>query len=232
MRSVTERMPASASQEQVLRQVAAWNADPSVHGILVQLPLPRHIDEHAVIEAIDPRKDVDGFHPVNAGKLLIGEPCLRPCTPAGVHELLLRSGIETAGKHAVVLGRSLIVGKPVAAILMQKQPGANAIVTIVHTACPDPARYTRQADIIVAASGRPRWITADMVKDGVAVIDVGINEIPDPTSPKGRRLVGDVDFDAVREKASAITPVPGGVGPMTIAMLMRNTLQAARALLD
>lgn len=226
--STTVELPAEATQDEVLSRIGAWNIDPDIHGILVQLPLPPHIDEARVIEAIAPRKDVDGFHPVNVGKLSLGQDCFAPCTPAGVQQLLLRAGVETAGKHVVVVGRSNIVGKPVANMLVQKASGANAIVTIAHSAAPDIARYTREADILIVAIGKARYITADMVKDGAVVIDVGINRIEDAAAPKGSRLVGDVDFDAVKDKCAAITPVPGGVGPMTIAMLMRNTLLSAR----
>ncbi|HOJ05188.1 MAG TPA: bifunctional methylenetetrahydrofolate dehydrogenase/methenyltetrahydrofolate cyclohydrolase FolD [Bacteroidota bacterium] len=226
--STTVELPAEATQDEVLSRIGAWNIDPDIHGILVQLPLPPHIDEARVIEAIAPRKDVDGFHPVNVGKLSLGQDCFAPCTPAGVQQLLLRAGVETAGKHVVVVGRSNIVGKPVANMLVQKAAGANAIVTIAHSAAPDIARYTREADILIVAIGKARYITADMVKDGAVVIDVGINRIEDAAAPKGSRLVGDVDFDAVKDKCAAITPVPGGVGPMTIAMLMRNTLLSAR----
>lgn len=228
--STTVELPAEATQDEVLSRIGAWNIDPDIHGILVQLPLPPHIDEARVIEAIAPRKDVDGFHPVNVGKLSLGQDCFAPCTPAGVQQLLLRAGVETAGKHVVVVGRSNIVGKPVANMLVQKAAGANAIVTIAHSAAPDIARYTREADILIVAIGKARYITADMVKDGAVVIDVGINRIEDAAAPKGSRLVGDVDFDAVKDKCAAITPVPGGVGPMTIAMLMRNTLLSARRL--
>ncbi len=226
--STTVELPAEATQDEVLSRIGAWNIDPDIHGILVQLPLPPHIDEARVIEAIAPRKDVDGFHPVNVGKLSLGQDCFAPCTPAGVQQLLLRAGVETAGKHVVVVGRSNIVGKPVANMLVQKAAGANAIVTIAHSAAPDIARYTREADILIVAIGKARYITADMVKDGAVVIDVGINRIEDTAAPKGSRLVGDVDFDAVKDKCAAITPVPGGVGPMTIAMLMSNTLLSAR----
>jgi methylenetetrahydrofolate dehydrogenase (NADP+)/methenyltetrahydrofolate cyclohydrolase len=226
-RSVTERRPATLREEELLELIRAFNADPSIHGILVQLPLPPHIDEQRVIEAIDFRKDVDGFHPVNAGKLVLGLPCLRPCTPAGILELLARSGNDPGGKHAVVVGRSNIVGKPVVNMLMQKRPGANAAVTAVHTGVKDIASFVKQADIVVAAMGRPRSITGAMLKPGCVVIDVGMNRIPDPAAKNGTRLVGDVDFASALEVASAITPVPGGVGLMTIAMLMKNTLEAA-----
>lgn len=225
MHSLTVVLPEDTSESDLLRKVEGLNNDDSIHGILVQLPLPEHIDENRVIDAIDPRKDVDCFHPVNVGRMLIGTPGFLPATPAGVQQMLVRSGIETAGKHAVVVGRSNIVGKPMAALLMQK--GADSTVTVVHSRTPDVGGMTRQADILVVAVGRPGYITADMVKEGAVVIDVGTNRIEDGTHPKGYRLVGDVDFDAVKEKASAITPVPGGVGPMTICMLMDNTVRAA-----
>lgn len=226
-RSVTERRPATLGEEELLAMIARFNADPVIHGILVQLPLPPHIDEQRVIEAIDFRKDVDGFHPVNVGKLVLGLECLRPCTPSGILELLVRSGNDPGGKHAVVLGRSNIVGKPVCNMLMQKRPGANAAVTVVHTGVKEIAPFVKQADILVAAMGKPRSITGAMLKPGCVVIDVGMNRIPDPSARNGTRLVGDVDFASAFEVASAITPVPGGVGLMTIAMLMKNTLQAA-----
>ena len=225
--SETIVLPEDAGEEEVLARVEQTNRDPKFHGILVQLPLPKHINADKVLNAIDPRKDVDGFHPVKVGKLLIGEPFFMPCTPHGVQELLVRSGNSPEGKHVVICGRSNIVGKPVMAILMQKQKGANATVTVVHTGTKDMASITRQADILVAAMGRPKAITADMVKEGTVVIDVGINRIPDATKKSGFRLVGDTDFDAIKEKAKAITPVPGGVGPMTVTMLMSNTVRAA-----
>jgi len=228
-RSITERRPASCGEHELLGLIASFNADPAIHGILVQLPLPPHINEQRVIEAIDFRKDVDGFHPVNMGKLVLGIPGLRPCTPAGILELLARSGNDPGGKHAVVVGRSNIVGKPVFNMLMQKQPGANAAVTVVHTGVKEIAPLVKQADIVVAAMGRPRSITGAMLKPGCVVIDVGMNRIPDPSARTGTRLVGDVDFASAQAVASAITPVPGGVGLMTIAMLMKNTLQAAAA---
>jgi methylenetetrahydrofolate dehydrogenase (NADP+)/methenyltetrahydrofolate cyclohydrolase len=204
-----------------------FNADKQIHGILVQLPLPPHIDENRVIEAMDYSKDVDGFHPVNVGRLVIGQPCLRPCTPSGVQELLLRSGNDPSGRHVVIVGRSNIVGKPVMNILLQKQKGANAVVTVAHTGAHDIAQFTRQADIVVAATGRPEMITGEMLKPGCVVIDVGINRVTDPAAKSGYRLVGDVHFASASVVARAITPVPGGVGPMTIAMLMMNTLRAA-----
>ncbi|TAE32134.1 MAG: bifunctional methylenetetrahydrofolate dehydrogenase/methenyltetrahydrofolate cyclohydrolase FolD [Candidatus Kapaibacterium sp.] len=225
--SVIIRQAADTSESAVLRQVQEWNADPRIHGILVQLPLPKHIDEHKVLLAVAPQKDVDGFHPENVGRLVAGLPCFAPCTPAGVMEILARYNIETKGKHAVVVGRSNIVGKPMANLLYQKAPNANAIVTICHTAAPDLSLYTKQADILVAAVGVPEALNGADMKDGVVVIDVGINRIADPTAPKGTRLVGDVHFASASERASAITPVPGGVGPMTIAMLMQNTYRSA-----
>jgi methylenetetrahydrofolate dehydrogenase (NADP+)/methenyltetrahydrofolate cyclohydrolase len=230
MHSETLRLPADTSEAVVIAQVNAWNADPRIHGILVQMPLPKHINEQRVIETIDPRKDVDGFHPVNVGRLVIGIECLRPCTPAGIQELLVRSGNDPAGKHVVVVGRSNIVGKPIANILLQKAKGANAVVTIAHTGMKDITPFIRQADILIAAVGKPESITGDMLKPGCVVIDVGINRIDDPSVPKGYRNVGDVHFASASEVASAITPVPGGVGLMTIAMLMQNTLVAARRL--
>jgi methylenetetrahydrofolate dehydrogenase (NADP+)/methenyltetrahydrofolate cyclohydrolase len=218
--------PEDTSEDQLLAKVEELNKDPKVHGILVQLPLPKHIDADKVLNAVDPRKDVDGFHPVNVGRMLIGDPYFMPCTPRGVQELLVRSGNSPEGKHVVVCGRSNIVGKPVMAILMQKQKGANATVTVVHTGTKDMASLIRQADIVIAAMGKPKAITADMVKDGVVVIDVGVNQVG--TTPEGKRiLVGDSDFEAIKEKAKAITPVPGGVGPMTVTMLMVNTVWAA-----
>jgi methylenetetrahydrofolate dehydrogenase (NADP+)/methenyltetrahydrofolate cyclohydrolase len=223
----TFRLLADTSEADLLNLINDLNFDPKFHGILVQLPLPKHIDENKVLLAIKPEKDVDGFHPVNVGKLLIGEPNFMPCTPHGIQQLLVRSGYDPAGKHVVVCGRSNIVGKPVAAILVQKRKGANAVVTICHTGAKDLAYYTRQADILIAAAGVPNMIKADMVKDGVVVIDVGVNRVEDATKKSGFRLVGDVDFEAVKEKAEAITPVPGGVGPMTITMLLVNTLRAA-----
>lgn len=220
--------PATITQQELLHLVRELNADPQIDGILVQSPLPRGIDEAAIVNAIDPDKDVDGFHPVNAGRLATGLPGFVPCTPLGVCELLSRHGIETKGRFAVIVGRSNIVGKPMAQLLLRKAPGGNATVCVCHSATPDIARFTRQADILIAAMGRPRAITADMVKPGAVVIDVGINRIEDASRKSGFRLAGDVDFDGVREVASWITPVPGGVGPMTIAMLLGNTLASAR----
>lgn len=225
MHSVTITLPADTPEDVLLGRIAELNADPAINGFLVQLPLPGHIDEDKVIEAIDPAKDVDGFHPVNVGRMLIGKPGFLPATPAGVMEMLRRSGVETAGKHVVIVGRSNIVGKPMAALLVQK--GADATVTVAHSRTSDLAEVTRTADILIAAVGKPRFITADMVKEGAVVIDVGTNRIDDPTHPKGSRLVGDVDFEAVKDRASAITPVPKGVGPMTICMLMANAVKAA-----
>lgn len=227
MKSVTVRMPADTTQEQLMSKVDELNNDPSIHGFLVQLPLPSHLDEEMVINAIDPKKDVDCFHPSNVGRVLIGDPDFLPATPAGVQQMLIRSKIDTSGKHVVVVGRSNIVGKPMAAMMVQKGIGADSTVTVVHSRTKDLAAITRQADILIVAIGKPRFITADMVKEGAVVIDVGTNRIDDPTHPKGSRLVGDVDFDNVKEKTSAISPVPGGVGPMTICMLMANAVKAA-----
>ena len=220
-------LPADTSQKTLLALIDKLNKDPKIHGILVQLPLPKHLNEGEVLYAINPRKDVDGFHPVNLGKLMIGEPDYIPCTPHGIQQLLIRSGIKIEGAEVVVVGRSNIVGKPIANILLQKQAGANATVTICHTATRDISFHTRRADILIVAAGRPNAITADMVKEGVVVIDVGVNQIG-MTKDGKRILAGDVDFEAVKEKAKAITPVPGGVGPMTITMLMLNTVRAAK----
>lgn len=225
MKDRSVHLPESTSEAELLKLIEQLNADPTVHGILVQLPLPKHINEDKVIMAISPEKDVDGFHPVNVGNMLIGRPGYLPCTPHGVIVLLRKAGIETSGKHAVVIGRSNIVGKPVAALLARKD--VNCTVTMCHTGTKNMAEITRQADIIVVASGRPHTLTADMVKEGAVVIDVGVNRIPDSSKKSGFRLVGDCDFDDLKEKTSFITPVPGGVGPMTIAMLMNNTLEAA-----
>ena len=221
-------LPDSTTQDEVLSVVRCLNGDARIHAILVQLPLPDHIDEDAVIESINPDKDVDGLHPFNMGLLMAGLPRFIPATPEGIQQMLLRSGFDPEGKHVVVCGRSNIVGKPVANLLMQRAAGSNATVTVCHTRTKNLADITRQADILIAAIGQPRFITADMVKDGVVVIDVGINQIEAPDRKRGYRLVGDVDYDAVSKKAAAITPVPGGVGPMTIAMLLLNTLKAAR----
>jgi methylenetetrahydrofolate dehydrogenase (NADP+)/methenyltetrahydrofolate cyclohydrolase len=223
----TIRLPANALESLVLETVDKLNRDPKFNGILVQLPLPKGIDVDKVIGFISPEKDVDGFHPINVGKLVRGEPCPKPCTPAGVQQLLIRSGNDPSGKHVVICGRSNIVGKPLMAMLVQKQKGANAVVTVVHTGAKDMSYYTKQADILVAAMGAPKAITADMVRPGTCVIDVGVNRVPDATKPKGFRLCGDVDFEAIKEKASAITPVPGGVGPMTVTMLLMNTVESA-----
>lgn len=223
--STIVRMPATATEEEVVEQVRQWNNDPTVHGILVQLPIPKHINEHRVIRTIDPAKDVDGFHPENAGRLLIGLEGFIPCTPYGVLEMLKRYNIETSGKHAVVVGRSNIVGKPLAILLAQKRPQGNATVTICHTGTPNIAEHTRRADILISAVGVNGVITADHVKEGAVVIDVGINRIMLPDG--ATKLTGDVLFEEVAAKASAITPVPGGVGPMTRAMLLRNTITAA-----
>jgi methylenetetrahydrofolate dehydrogenase (NADP+)/methenyltetrahydrofolate cyclohydrolase len=229
MAGETIRLPATTSQADLLALVERLNQDERVHGILVQMPLPRQIDPDTVIRRIRPDKDVDGFHPVNVGKLLIGHSDgFAPCTPAGVQRMLVEYGVETRGANVVVIGRSTIVGKPMAALLMQSGPGADATVTICHSRTRDLASHTRTADILIVAAGRPRMVTADMVKPGAAVIDVGMNRIADPTTKSGTRLVGDVDFEAVRQVASLITPVPGGVGPMTIAMLLRNTVRAAQ----
>lgn len=233
LHSVKHELPAETSQEELLALVGRLNDDPAIHGILVQSPPPPHIDEAAVIAAIDPRKDVDGFHPVNVAKLALDDPTgFVPCTPLGCQRLLMEAGVETAGANVVVLGRSMIVGKPMALLLMRKGPGGDATVTVVHSRSKDIAEITRRADILIAAIGRPHYVTADMVKEGAVVIDVGINRIDDPTTPKGSRLVGDVDFEAVAPKTRAITPVPGGVGPMTIAMLLQNTVTACRRSLD
>ncbi len=220
-------LPADTSEKDLLALVDKLNKDPKIHGILVQLPLPKHIDTTKVLYAIDPEKDVDGFHPVNVGKLMIGEPNYIPCTPHGIWQLLIRSGVQIEGAEVVVVGRSNIVGKPIANILLQKQKNANATVTICHTRTRDMAFHTKRADILIVAAGKPKAITADMVKDGVVVIDVGVNRIGKTAEGKAI-LCGDVDFDSVKEKAKAITPVPGGVGPMTITMLMLNTVRAAK----
>jgi methylenetetrahydrofolate dehydrogenase (NADP+)/methenyltetrahydrofolate cyclohydrolase len=225
--SIQDNQPATITEEELLKLIDKYNKDPKIHGILVQLPLPKHINETKVLYAIDPKKDVDGFHPVNVGKLMIGEADYLPCTPAGIQQLLIRSGAKIDGAEVVVVGRSNIVGKPIANILLQKQKGANATVTICHTGTKDMAFHTKRADILIVAAGKPKAITADMVKEGAVVIDVGVNRIG--MTPEGKaKLAGDVDFDGVKEKASAITPVPGGVGPMTITMLMMNTVKAAK----
>lgn len=218
-------LPESTTEEELLKIISELNNDKSVHGILVQLPLPKHINEEKILLAISPEKDVDGFHPVNVGNLVIGKKSFLPCTPHGIIVLLQKMNIETSGKHAVVIGRSNIVGKPVALLLARKE--TNCTVTICHTGTKNMAEITRQADIIIAAAGKPHTLTKDMVKPGAVVIDVGVNRIPDATKKSGFRLIGDCDFEDLKETASFITPVPGGVGPMTIAMLMQNTLEAA-----
>ena len=228
MHSVTVRLPASTSQDELLAQVDALNADPAIHGFLVQMPVPPQIDGDTIIRRIRPDKDVDGFHPVNVGKLLIGErDGFAPATPAGVQELLVRAGVETAGAHCVVVGRSNIVGKPMAALMVQNARGANATVTVAHSRTRDLACFTRQPDILLVAAARPEMLRGDMMKPAAVVIGVGVNRVADPSAKGGYRLVGDVAFDEAREVASRITPVPGGVGPMTITMLLHNTLQAA-----
>lgn len=230
MHSVKLELPAATTQEELLEVVRGLNADPAIHGILVQSPPPAHIDEAAIIRAIDPRKDVDGFHPENVAKLALEDPSgFVPCTPLGCQRLLMDYQIPTEGARVVVLGRSMIVGKPLALLLMAKGPGANATVTVAHSRSKDLAGLCRTADILIAAIGKPRFVTADFVRDGAVVIDVGINRIADASTKSGYRLVGDVDFEAVSPKCSAITPVPGGVGPMTIAMLISNTIKAARS---
>ena len=228
MRSEVRRLPSDISRDQLLEELAALNADDSVHGYITQLPLPSHIDEDEIIEAINPEKDVDGLNPVNIGRLVAGRPVFVPATPAGIQEMLMRSGHDPEGKHVVICGRSNIVGRPVANLLIQRSAGANATVTVCHTRTRDLPELTRRADILIAAIGQPQYVTADMVSEGVVVIDVGINRVDAPERKRGYRLVGDVDFDPVSEKAAAITPVPGGVGPMTIAMLLKSTLKAAR----
>lgn len=220
------KLPESTTEEELLKLIDQLNKDDSVHGILVQLPLPKHINEDKVIMAIDPSKDVDGFHPVSVGNLMIGRPGFLPCTPHGIIVMLQKAGIETSGKHAVVIGRSNIVGKPVSILLARKD--VNCTVTMCHTGTKNMAEITRQADILVVASGHPHTLTKDMAKDGAVIIDVGVNRIPDLSKKSGFRLIGDCDFDDLKEKASFITPVPGGVGPMTIAMLMQNTLESAQ----
>ena len=228
MYSLNLRLPADTSQADLLARVDGLNSDPRIHGILVQMPLPRQIDPDTVIRRIDPAKDVDGFHPVNVGKMLIGErDGFIPCTPAGIQVLLKESGVKTPGKNCVIIGRSNIVGKPMAALMMQDNENANCTVTVCHRHTVDLKSHTRVADILIVAAGRPRMVTADMVKPGAVVIDVGTNRVADPQAKSGTKLTGDVDFDSVREVASKITPVPGGVGPMTIAMLMANTVRAA-----
>jgi methylenetetrahydrofolate dehydrogenase (NADP+)/methenyltetrahydrofolate cyclohydrolase len=222
------RLPADTSQQELMALVEKMNKDPKINGILVQLPLPKGLNEAEVLLAIDPAKDVDGFHPVNVGKMVVGEKAFLPCTPHGVIQLLKRSGVTIEGAEVVIVGRSNIVGKPLANMLIQKKPNANATVTVCHTRTKDLAYHTKRADIVIAAAGRPNTVTVDMVKEGVVVIDVGVNRVEDPTKKKGYRLAGDVDFEAVKEKASFITPVPGGVGPMTITMLLYNTVESAK----
>lgn len=229
MHSETIRLPATTPEADLLALIDRLNADPCTHGILVQLPLPKHLDANRVLHRVLPRKDVDGFHPENVGRVASGDPtAFRPATPYGVQQLLLKSGIETKGAHAVIVGRSNIVGRPMASLLLQDGPGGNATVTVCHSRTRDLPGVTRLADILIVAMGKPRFVTAAMIRPGAAVIDVGVNRVDDPREQKGYRLVGDVDFEPAREIASAITPVPGGVGPMTITMLLYNTVQAAR----
>lgn len=231
LHSVKRELPATTSQEELVAVVREFNSDPSIHGILVQSPPPAHIDEQAVVNTIDPAKDVDGFHPVNVAKLAMDDPTgFVPCTPLGCIRLLEEAGVQTAGARAVVVGRSMIVGKPMALLLMRRGAGGDATVTVAHSRSRDLAAVTREADIVIAAVGRPHFLGSDHIGEGAVVIDVGINRIDDPSSPKGYRLVGDVDFDAVAGRCRAITPVPGGVGPMTIAMLMANTVTACERL--
>ena len=222
------RLSAETSQADLMALVDKLNKDPKVNGILVQLPLPKHLDESEVLLAIDPNKDVDGFHPMNVGKMVVGEKAFLSCTPHGVIQLLLRSGVKLEGAEVVIVGRSNIVGKPLANMLIQKNDKGNATVTVCHTRTKNLAEHTLKADVVIAAAGRPNTVTADMVKDGVVVIDVGVNRVEDATKKRGYRLVGDVDFEAVKEKAALITPVPGGVGPMTITMLLFNTVESAK----
>ncbi len=222
------RFPVDIPESRLIETIEALNADPAIHGILVQLPLPKGFSEKKVIDAIAPEKDVDGFTPVNVGKMLIGDDCFLPCTPHGIVKLIEVTGMDIQGKHAVVIGRSNIVGKPVAVLLSRKGRSANATVTLCHTGTPDLSVYTKTADIVVVAAGRPHTLTGDMLKPGAVVIDVGVNRVPDATKPKGYRLCGDADYESCAEVASAITPVPGGVGPMTITMLLWNTLESAR----
>lgn len=228
MYSSDNRLPAETSETELLAFIDKMNKDPKIHGILVQLPLPKHINEQKVLLAIDPKKDVDGFHPMNIGKMVVGDKAYLPCTPHGVVQMLLRTGVKLDGATVTIVGRSNIVGKPLANILIQKAPTGNATVTVCHTRTKDVARHTKDADIVIAAAGRPNTITADMIKEGAVVIDVGVNRVDDSSKKSGFRLVGDVDFEAVKQKASHITPVPGGVGPMTITMLMYNTIESAK----
>jgi methylenetetrahydrofolate dehydrogenase (NADP+)/methenyltetrahydrofolate cyclohydrolase len=227
IKAVNYTFPSTVSEEEVLGRIMKLNDDRSVHGILVQLPLPPNFEERYVLDSISPGKDVDCFHPINVGHMFIGDPRFLPATAGGIQQMLIHYGIETSGKHVVIVGRSNIVGKPMAAILMQNKDYANSTVTVLHSKSSQLKEILLSADIIISAVGKAKFITADMVKEGAVVIDVGTNRIPDPSSPKGSRLVGDVDFDAVKEKASYITPVPGGVGPMTVCMLMANTVKAA-----
>lgn len=229
MKSATHRLPTDTPEADILKLIDDINADPTIHGLLVQTPLPKHVNADRVLHRVSPAKDVDGFHPINVGKLVLGDPTgFKPATPYGVQQMLLREGIDTKGAHAVVVGRSTIVGRPMVNLLLQDKPGANCTVTVCHSRSKDLGAITRSADILVVAIGKPRFVTGDMVKPGAVVIDVGINRVEDPSTKTGYRLVGDVDFDAARKVAGAITPVPGGVGPMTIAMLLVNTIQAAR----
>lgn len=231
LHSVKHELPADTTQEDLVKLVRQLNEDPAVHGILVQSPPPKHIDEAAIVETIDPRKDVDGFHPVNVAKLALDDPTgFVPCTPLGCIRLIEEAGVETAGANAVVVGRSMIVGKPMALLLMRRGKGGDATVTVAHSRSRDLPALTRAADIVIAAIGRPHFLGSDHISEGAVVIDVGINRVEDPASPKGYRIVGDVDYDAVAERCKAITPVPGGVGPMTIAMLMANTVTACERL--
>jgi len=225
--SITDRLPETISESELLEKISQYNSDEKIHGILVQLPLPPHINELKVLESVNHKKDVDGFDPVNSGRLVIGEKCFVPCTPAGIIELLIRSNVPTSGKSVVVIGRSSIVGRPVAILLMQKNKNANATVTVCHSATTDISEHTRRADIIIAAIGKANFVKPDMIKEGCTIIDVGINRVEDKTTKTGYRIVGDVDYAGCYPKVSKITPVPGGVGPMTIAMLMKNTLLSA-----
>ena len=225
--SVDNRLPAEISEEELLSRIEQFNRNERVHGILVQLPLPEHIDEMRVLMAISPEKDVDGFHPVNVGKMVIGQRCFLPCTPHGIVQMLVRSGVQLEGAEVVIVGRSNIVGKPLANLLIQKSRLGNATVTVCHTKTRNLAEHVQRADIVIAAAGRPRTITAEMVREGAVVIDVGVNRVEDPAAKNGYRLVGDVDFESVQQKAAMITPVPGGVGPMTITMLLYNTVESA-----
>ena len=228
MHSVTIKLPATTTQAELLAEVKRLNGDAAIHGILVQMPLPKHLDPDVVIRTILPEKDVDGFHPVNVGKSLIGDrDGFVPCTPAGVQEMLARSGTATKGKECVIVGRSNIVGKPMMALMVQPAPNANATVTVCHSATQNLKEHTLRADILIVAAGKPKMVTGDMVKEGAVVIDVGINRVEDASAKSGYRLVGDVDFESARQRASKITPVPGGVGPMTIALLLKNTVRAA-----